>query len=73
MEEFKKRNAEEWTNFVIIGYSSDIGIAEQLKERMRKYTNFTGDIHIMQMGVAVGTHVGLGGVSMFFMEKNLFN
>ena len=23
----------------------------------------------MQMGVAVGTHVGLGGISMFFLEK----
>lgn len=23
----------------------------------------------MQMGVAVGTHVGLGGLSMFFVEK----
>ena len=69
VEEFKKRNFAEWTNFVIIGYSSDIRIAEQLKERMRKQANFTGDILIMQMGVAVGTHVGLGGVSMFFMEK----
>lgn len=69
VEEFKKRNFQKWTNFVIIGYSSDRGIAEQLKERMIKHANFTGDIHIMQMGVAVGTHVGLGGVSMFFMEK----
>lgn len=69
VEEFKKRNFPEWTNFVIIGYSSDIRIAEQLKERMRKHAQFTGDIHIMQMGVAVGTHVGLDGVSMFFMEK----
>jgi hypothetical protein len=24
----------------------------------------------MQMGVAVGTHVGLGGLSMYFIEKN---
>lgn len=69
VEEFKKRNFPKWTNFVIIGYSYDRGIAEQLKERMIKHANFTGDIHIMQMGVAVGTHVGLGGVSMFFMEK----
>lgn len=69
VEEFKKRNFPEWTNFVIIGYSSDINIAEQLKDRMIKHAKFTGDIHIMQMGVAVGTHVGLGGVSMFFMEK----
>ena len=69
VEGFKKRNFPKWTNFVIIGYSSDRGIAEQLKERMIKHANFTGDIHIMQMGVAVGTHVGLSGVSMFFMEK----
>ena len=27
------------------------------------------DIFIMQMGVSVGTHVGLGAISMFFIEK----
>lgn len=69
VEEFNKRNHATLTNFIIIGYSSKIEIAEQLKERIKNQTNFTGDIHIMQMGVAVGTHVGLGGVSMFFMEK----
>lgn len=70
VEEFNKRNHAELTNFIIIGYSSKIEIAKQLKERIQSQTTFTGDIHIMQMGVAVGTHVGLGGVSMFFLEKN---
>lgn len=69
VDEFVKRCQPELTNFVIIGYSSDISIAQRLRERLESQTAFTGDIHIMQMGVAVGTHVGLGGVSMFFMEK----
>ena len=32
-------------------------------------TGFKGEIYIIQMGATVGTHVGLGGVSMFFIEK----
>jgi len=32
-------------------------------------TEFKGEVFILQMGVAVGTHVGLGGLSMFFVEK----
>ncbi len=32
-------------------------------------SDFDDDIFIMQMGVAVGTHVGLGAVSLFFLEK----
>lgn len=69
VDEFVKRNDPEFTNFIIIGYSSDIEIANKLKERLETQTDFKGDIYLMQMGVAVGTHVGLGGVSMFFMEK----
>lgn len=69
VEEFQKRYDPEWTNFIIIGYSNDQSIANELKERIKLKTDFLGNIHIMQMGVAVGTHVGLGGVSLFFMEK----
>lgn len=69
VDEFVKRVQSELTNFIIIGYSNDISIAHKLKERMIEQAQFRGDIYIMQMGVAVGTHVGLGGVSMFFMEK----
>lgn len=29
----------------------------------------TSAIYIMQMGISVGTHVGLDGLSMFFVEK----
>ncbi|MDR7870522.1 MAG: DegV family protein [Tissierellaceae bacterium] len=68
VDEFKRRNQEDLTDFIIIGYSSDIGIANTLKRKIEE-TDFKGEIYIMQMGVAVGTHVGLGGVSMFFMEK----
>lgn len=69
VDEFKNRYDSKWTDFIIIGYSNDIKIAEKLKERIEMQTNFAGVIHIMQMGVAVGTHVGLGGLSLFFMEK----
>lgn len=69
VDEFERRVLKDLSNFIIIGYSSDIGIAQQLKERIQNQTSFSGDILIMQMGVAVGTHVGLGGVSLFFLEK----
>ena len=69
VEEFKRRNQEDLTDFIIIGYSSDLSLAETLKMKILAETDFSGDIYIMQMGTAVGTHVGLGGVSMFFMEK----
>ncbi|WP_062351219.1 DegV family protein [Bacillus kwashiorkori] len=68
-EELMKRNDHEKTDFIIIGYTSDVKIAENLKAKIQLDTNFTGDIHIMQMGVSVGTHVGLGAISMFFVEK----
>lgn len=70
VDEFQKRVDTKWTTFIIIGYSNDISIAQALKEKIKKETDFGGTIHIMQMGVAVGTHVGLGGLSLFFMEKN---
>lgn len=69
VKEFLVRVDLDITNFIIIGYTSDIHIANALKEKMLADTNFSGEIYIMQMGVAVGTHVGLGGVSMYFIEK----
>ena len=69
VDEFVKRKHDGLTNFVIIGYSSSIDIAHQLKERIETQTDFKGIIHLMQMGAVVGTHVGLNGVSLFFMEK----
>lgn len=69
IEEFIKRVDYIETNFVIIGYTSDINKAENLKSMLISEAEFKGDIYIMQMGVAVGTHVGLGGLSMFFVEK----
>jgi len=69
IEEFIKCVDYEQTNFVIIGYTSDIHRAENLKIKLLNETEFKGDVYIMQMGVAVGTHVGLGGLSMFFVEK----
>lgn len=70
IREFQKRVDSELTDFIIIGYTSDITIAENLKYQLKEKTDFVGDIYIMQMGVSVGTHVGLGGISMYFIEKN---
>jgi len=69
LDEFKKRMDILLTDFVIIGYTSDISKAETLKTMIRDQAGFKGDIHIMQMGVSVGTHVGLGGLSLYFIEK----
>lgn len=67
--EFVRRNDSEVTDFIIIGYTSDMLYAENLKIKIANETEFKGDIYILQMGVAVGTHVGLGAISMFFVEK----
>ncbi len=68
--EFKKRNNAVMNDFIIIGYTSDINVALNLKSKFVDETGYKGEIHIMQMGVAVGTHVGLGGLSMYFMERD---
>lgn len=69
VDEFVRRVNEEITDFIIVGYTSDINIAKDLVEKIKTETDFKDEIYIMQMGVAVGTHVGLGGLSMFFVEK----
>lgn len=69
VDELERRIDKDFTDFIIVGYTSDINIANVLAEKIKAETNFSGDIYIMQMGVAVGTHVGLGGLSMFFIEK----
>ncbi|WP_438349288.1 DegV family protein [Paenibacillus sp. FA6] len=69
VKEFTQRNDWEVTDFIIIGYTSERTIAEKLMDKLRGETEYIGEIIIMQMGVAVGTHVGLGAVSMFFIEK----
>lgn len=69
VNELIRRIDEDHTDFIIIGYTSDIKYAENLEERIRRETDYKVKIYIMQMGVAVGAHVGLGAVSMFFMEK----
>ncbi|PKM70771.1 MAG: DegV family protein [Firmicutes bacterium HGW-Firmicutes-18] len=69
INEFNIRADLELTDFVIIGYTSDKTKAEGLKLKLQQETEFKGTIYIMQMGVSVGTHVGLGGISMYFIEK----
>ncbi|HAS72533.1 MAG TPA: DegV family protein [Clostridiales bacterium UBA8960] len=66
---FNMRVDPEETDFVIVGYTSDKLYAENLVNLIKDQTSFKGDILLMQMGVAVGTHVGLGGLSFFFLEK----
>lgn len=70
VHEFKWRMDREVTDFIIIGYTSDIEPACDLQTKIKRETDYSGETFIMQMGVAVGTHVGPGGLSMFFAEKN---
>lgn len=70
IREFNRRIDLEMTDFVIVGYTSDQSVAENLKERIFAETEFKGEMYIMQMGVSVGVHVGLGGLSMYFIEKD---
>lgn len=70
VEEFIRRVNLDITNFVIVGYTTAISMAEDLVDKIKSDTDFLGEIYIMQMGVAVGTHVGSGGLSMFFVEKD---
>jgi DegV family protein with EDD domain len=69
IQSFIDRVDLEQTDFVIVGYTSDKLYAENLVNLIHSQTDFTGDILLMQMGVAVGTHVGLGGLSFYFMEN----
>lgn len=69
ISEFASRVDFELTDFIIIGYTSDISRAEALEMKIRNNPEFNGEVFIMQMGVSVGTHVGLGGLSMYFVEK----
>ncbi len=66
---FKERVNLELTDFIIVGYTSDKLYAENLVHLIKTETSFQGDILLLQMGVAVGTHVGLGGISFYFLEK----
>jgi DegV family protein with EDD domain len=70
IREYINRVDERITDFIIIGYTSDINIANNLKRLLLNETGFNGKVYIMQMGVSVGTHVGLGAVSMYFIEKD---
>lgn len=70
VREFLHRADQEITDFIIIGYTTDISVAQELKSKLAREASFAGDILIMQMGAAVGTHVGPGGISMFFAEEN---
>lgn len=69
LEEYLKRVDIVLTDFIIVGYTSDRSKAEIMKTKLEQEAHFKGEIYIMQMGVSVGTHVGLGGLSLYFIEK----
>ena len=52
IEGLKTRIDKELTDFVIIGFTSDRALAENLKQLVQQETDFEGEIMIMQMGVA---------------------
>ena len=68
-QEFIKRNDKEMTDFIIVGYTSDIKVAEKLKDKIQLDTNFPGEIHIMQMGVSVGDSCWFGCHFYVFCRK----
>lgn len=70
VDQLNQRVDNEVTDFIIVGYTSIIEKAYDLVERIKEETDFKENIHVMQMGCTVGTHVGLGGLSMFFVEKD---
>lgn len=70
IREFKERIDPQMTDFIIIGYTTDKSYAENLKHMIVTEAEFSGRIYIMQMGVVVGNHVGLGALSLYFMEKD---
>lgn len=69
IDEYEKRVNKDLNNFIIIGYTTDKKIALDLEARLKEVCTNGEEIYIMQMGAAVGTHVGSGGISMFFLEK----
>lgn len=69
IDEFEIRVDEEESNFILIGYTDNKKLAEDFKKEFLGQTSYTGDIYLMQKGPAVGTHVGLNGLSMFYIEK----
>ena len=70
IDEFNRRVDNEVTDFIIVGYTSAIEMAHNLVEKIKTETEFKKEIYVMQMGAVVGTHVGLGGLSMYFIEKS---
>lgn len=68
VNEYLTRVNNDVTDFIIIGYTSDISVGENLKNMLRN-AGVDKEIILMQMGVSVGNHVGLGGLSMFFVEN----
>ncbi len=70
IREFIERIDDQMTDFIIIGYTSDKSYAENLKNMILDETEFKGKMYLMQMGVVVGNHVGLGALSLYFMEKD---
>lgn len=69
VDEFIKRVDKDMTDFIILGYTSDITYAQALEALLKAESDYEGKVYIMQMGATVGTHVGLGGVSMYYIEK----
>lgn len=69
VNEFNARINKDVTDFIIVGYTSEKILAENLKTMIINQNTFKGEIFIMQMGVVVGNHVGLSAISLYFIEK----
>ena len=69
IDEYQTSYNKEVNDFIIIGYSSDLNLAENLKQEFLKKASFKGNIYLMQMGAVVGTLTGVESLSLFFIKN----
>lgn len=70
VHEFRHHANLELTNFVFIGYTSNIEYAYWLKDDLRKHCNYEKDVYIMQIRPATGSVVGDDALSIFYMQDD---
>lgn len=70
VHEFNNHANLELTDFVIIGYTSNIEYAHWLKDDLRKQCNFQKEIYIMQVRPATGSLAGDDVLTIFYMQDD---
>lgn len=70
VHEFKNHANLDLSDFVIIGYTSNIEYAYWLKDDLRKHCSYEKEIYIMQVRPATGSVVGDDALSIFYMQDD---